>query len=144
MLAAVALAVAITLSPTSDPANTIGFEASAYTGKWYAQKWEPIRKCISHRESRHNYRARNKTSTAMGAYQFLDSQWRVSLTWMMLQEARTMSERQDIKALRHKPIAKWSRYWQDRAWFTAWRHGEGAHHWRATEGGTECISLKAN
>lgn len=144
MLAAIALTVAITISPATDQSNTLGWQASAYTGKWYAQKWAPIRKCIMDRESNYNYRARNKTSTAQGAYQFLDSQWRISLTHMMMDEARSLSERQAIKALREYPIAKWSRYWQDRAFYTAFRHGKGKHHWKTTEGGPECISLKVN
>ena len=144
MLAAIVLTAAITLNPATDPTNTEGWQASAYTGKWYAQKWAPIRKCIMERESSHNYKARNPSSSAMGAYQFLDSQWRVSLTHMMKHEAKSMSERQAIKNLRKYPIAKWSRYWQDRAFYTAWAHGEGAHHWRTTAGGPECISLKVN
>jgi hypothetical protein len=145
VLAAIVLAATITFTPAADPNNTQGWQASAYTGKWYAEKWAPIRKCIMDRESNHNYRARNPSSSAQGAYQFLDSQWRVSLTHMMMPEALSMSERQAIKNLRKQPIAKWSRYWQDRAFYTAWRHGEGAHHWRITvEGTRECISLKVN
>ena len=140
MLAAAALTVALIMSPTHSHAEPVGWQASAYTGKWYAQKWEPIRKCISQRESRHNYRARSSISTAAGAYQFLDSQWRVSLTHMMMREARTQSERQDIKKLRHSPINEWSRYWQDRAFYTAFRHGKGAKHWAPTvEGTSKCI-----
>ena len=144
MLGALVLSVALTISPPIEADNTEGWQASEYTGKWYAQKWAPIRKCISQRESNHNYRARNPQSSAQGAYQFLDSQWRVSLTHMMMREAKTMSERQAIKALRQSPIAKWSRYWQDRAFYTAWRHGEGRQHWATTAGGPECISLKVN
>jgi hypothetical protein len=144
VLAAIVLTAAITLNPAVDPTNTEGWQASAYTGKWYAKKWGPIRKCIMERESSHNYRARNPTSSAQGAYQFLDSQWRVSLTHMMKHESVSMSETRAIKDLRDRPIATWSRYWQDRAFYTAWRHGAGAHHWRTTAGGPECISLKAN
>jgi len=139
------LTAAITLNPAVDPTNTQGWQASAYTGEWYAQKWAPIRKCISKRESHHNYKARNPNITAMGANQVLDSQWRISLTHMMKHEAKSMSERQAIKSLRKYPIAKWSRYWQDRAFYTAWRHGAGKHHWRVTvEGTAECLSLRVN
>lgn len=144
MLAGIALALAITFTPVTDQTNTVGWQASAYTGKWYAQKWAPIRKCIMDRESNFDYRARNSRSSAQGAYQFLDSQWRISLTYMMMKEADGLSERQAIKELRKYPIAKWSRYWQDRAFYTAFRHGEGKHHWKTTEGGRECILLKVN
>jgi muramidase (phage lysozyme) len=78
------------------------------------------------RESRFNYKAANKSSSARGAYQFLDLKWRDSLVWMMLEEG---GNKKEIKSLRSKSIHKWSRYYQDRAFFTAWRHGEGKHHW---------------
>lgn len=140
MLVEAVLVAALTVLPWQVPADTQGWEPSLYTGKWYAEKWAPIRKCIMDRESNFNYKARNKHSSAAGAYQFLDSQWRVSLTHMMMHEATSLSERQAIKALRDKPINKWSRYWQDRAFYTAWRHGEGRHHWAPTVEGTKtCI-----
>lgn len=103
-----------------------GYAASEYRGRWYSEKWESIRKCIMHRESRSNYRAANSTSSARGAYQFLDSQWRMGLVWMLLEEGGNRSE---IKALRHQPIHHWNRYYQDRAFFTAWQNGDGAKHW---------------
>jgi hypothetical protein len=107
-----------------------GIEASLYRGKWYNQKHEGTRRCIVKRESHGNYRAANKTSTARGAYQFLDSQWRDSLVWMMLDEEPKGSPlRDEIKQLRAEPIHKWNRYYQDRAFWTAYRHGQGAHHW---------------
>lgn len=106
--------------------STKGYAPSLYEGKWYDEKWEDERKCIMRRESRYNYRATNSSSSAAGAYQFLDSQWRDGLVWMMLDEGGNRSE---IKSLRNKPINKWSRYYQDRAFFTAWRHGKGAKHW---------------
>jgi hypothetical protein len=36
-----------------------GYEPSLYTGKHYHKKWAGVRKCIMHRESRSNYRARS-------------------------------------------------------------------------------------
>ena len=106
--------------------STKGYAPSLYEGKWYDKKWEDERKCIMRRESRYNYRATNSSSSAAGAYQFLDSQWRDGLVWMMLDEGGNKSQ---IKSLRNKPINKWSRYYKDRAFFTAWRHGKGAKHW---------------
>ena len=107
-------------------ASTIGYAPSLYRGKWYKEEWEDERKCIMQRESRFNYKAANKTSSARGAYQFLDSQWRDGLVWMMLEEG---GNKKEIKSLRNKPIHKWNRYYQDRAFFTAWRHGDGKKHW---------------
>jgi hypothetical protein len=106
--------------------STKGYAPSLYKGRWYHKKWERSRKCIMHRESKYDYRAANKSSSARGAYQFLDSQWRDGLVWMMLDEG---GNKKEIKSLRDKPIHHWSRYWQDRAFFTAWRHGQGKHHW---------------
>jgi hypothetical protein len=109
----------------------MGYMPSLYRGKWYSARWEQARECIMHRESRHNYKAANKSSSARGAYQFLDSQWRDGLVWMMLDESKNEKDglKDSIKGLRDKPIHAWSRYFQDRAFFTAWRHGEGRQHW---------------
>lgn len=114
--------------------STQGYAPSLYQGKWYKKKWEDERKCIMQRESRFNYKAANKSSSARGAYQFLDSQWRDGLVWMMLDEG---GNKKEIRSLRDKPIHKWSRYYQDRAFFTAWRHGEGKKHWHYP--GSNCI-----
>lgn len=106
--------------------STQGYAPSLYRGKWYHPRWEDERKCIMRRESRFNYRAANHSSSARGAYQFLDRQWRDGLVWMMLKEG---GNKKEIRALRSKPIHHWNRYYQDRAFFTAWRHGQGRHHW---------------
>jgi len=134
MIAATLLAGAIALAPMGGhPADSRaahdmrGFEPSLYQGKWYKKKWEDNRKCIMRRESRFHYKAANKSSSARGAYQFLDSQWRVSLTHMLMPEHA--DRKKEVKALREKPIHKWNRYWQDAAFYTVWRHGKGAKHW---------------
>ena len=112
--------------------STQGYAESLYQGKWYHKKWEDERKCIMKRESHYNYKAANKSSSARGAYQFLDSQWRESLTHMLMPEHK--NRRDEVLELREKPIHKWSRYWQDAAFFVAWRHGEGRHHWHYSGG----------
>lgn len=108
-----------------------GYKPSLYRGKWYDIRWEDSRKCIMSRESHFSYRAANRSSTARGAYQFLDSQWRDGLVYMMLKESKETKDGliKEIKTLFDKPIHSWSRYYQDRAFFTAWRHGDGKHHW---------------
>jgi hypothetical protein len=111
--------------------DMMGYEPSLYQGKWYSPRWEDIRECIMYRESRHNYKAANKTSSARGAYQFLDRSWRDGLVWMMIEESKKSKDGlvDEIKNLRTEPIHAWSRYYQDRAFFTAWRHAEGKKHW---------------
>lgn len=148
MLTALVLSAAILATPASTPAlhvearaassataqDRMGIAPSIYRGLWYTPKLEQARRCILKRESHGNYRARNPetaVSTASGAYQFLDRQWRDSLVWMFLSESKKTNDtlEDEAKALRSKPIAKWSRYWQDRAFYTAARHGKGLHHW---------------
>ena len=126
-----------TTPATAEPSNIekkarwLGYQPSLYVGKWHSPKYEEFRKCIMHQESRFNYRAANKSSSARGAYQFLDRSWRIPLTHMMIAEDKKTGgyRTSEIRALRDKPIHRWSRYWQDRAFWTAFRHGEGKNHW---------------
>jgi hypothetical protein len=140
MLSSIVLVAALTLAPMNseqakayspDARDMKGFEPSLYQGKWFDPGLRKIRKCIMFRESRFDYTARNSTSSAAGAYQFLDKQWRNSLVWMMLKESNETNDglQDTVKLLRKKNISTWSRYWQDRAFYTAWRHGEGKAHW---------------
>lgn len=130
------------LSMTERIANDpTGIYPSLYKGKWYSPKHDPFRRCIMKRESRGNYRAANPNSSARGAYQFLDSQWRDGLVFMMLKEERRTDGhlKKEIRTLFDKPIHKWSRYYQDRAFWTAFRYGDGAHHWHYS--GSPCNRL---
>jgi len=118
-----------------------GWQPSLYRGIFWDAKWKDIRACIMKRESNFRYKAANKTSSARGAYQFLDNNWRNGLVWMMIAESKKTGDGliSEAKKLRKKPIHKWSRYWQDRAWYTALNHGKGLHHWNATVPGTGCF-----
>ena len=113
-----------------------GHERSLYKGQHYHSKWALVRQCIMHRESRSNYRARSTVSSAAGAYQFLEA-WHMGLTYMMIKESKATGDGLigDIKALRARPIQEWNRYWQDRAFYTAWNNGRGADHWNLTRHG---------
>ena len=119
------------MAQSKDAKDMMGYEKSLYRGHWYDSKWESTRECIMYRESRFNYKAANKTSSARGAYQFLDNFWRDSLVWMMLEESKKTDDGllEEIKKLRDKPIHQWNRYYQDRSFFTAWRNGAGKKHW---------------
>lgn len=116
-----------------DARQLMGIEESLYQGKHYRPaRWETFRRCVIHRESRGNYRAANKRSSARGAYQFLDRSWRESLVWMLLPEHRKQGLAAEVRALRDKPIHEWNRYWQDAAFWTVimaspnnWRHWRG-------------------
>ncbi len=118
-----------------------GWMPSLYRGIWWDEKWADIRACIMKRESNFRYKAANPTSSARGAYQFLDRYWRDGLVWMMIAESKKTGDGLigEAKKLRKKPIHKWSRYWQDRGFYTALRNGKGLHHWKATVPGTGCF-----
>lgn len=118
-----------------------GWMPSLYRGIWWDQKWRDLRVCIMKRESNFRYRAANKTSSARGAYQFLDNNWRDGLVWMFIDESKQTGDGliSEAKKLRKVPIHKWSRYWQDRAFYTALRNGKGIHHWKHQIPGTGCF-----
>ena len=120
-----------------------GYEPSLYRGEHYRASQEAFRRCVSKRESHHNYRAANKTSSARGAYQFLDNAWREPLVGMMIKESKKTGDglTARIRDLRDRPIHKWNRYYQDRAFYTAMNiegKGKGRRHWAATVPGTGC------
>jgi len=128
---------------SKDAKDWKGYERSLYRGKYYHKDQEHFRECVMFRESRHNYRAANKTSSARGAYQFLDNSWRDGLVYMMVKESKKTDDglNKRIKRLFDKPIEKWDRYMQDRAFFTAMNiNGKwsGKHHWRFSVPGSSC------
>lgn len=113
-----------------------GWMESLYRGSWYDPANEDFRRCVMERESHFDYYASNPVSTAEGAYQFLDGgggkgTWRNGLAWMMLAESKRTGDTLDdeIRGLFDKRIDEWNRYFQDRAFWTAFRFGKGAKHW---------------
>jgi hypothetical protein len=119
-----------------EAADMLGYLPSLYTGKWFKPGKEDVRRCIMDRESNFNYRANN--GTYFGAYQ-MSAPLAVGATWMMQREIRKEfgQEGMDIvQALRKLTPDKWNRYWQDRAFWTIWRDGEGKQHWHG--GGSDC------
>ena len=110
--------------------DRIGYLPSLYTGKWYMPNKEKVRKCIILRESHAYYGS--TSSIYHGAYQ-MTAALGDGAAWMMQKEVRKeLGDSVGIKLmrdLRRTPVQKWNRYWQDRAFWTIWRHGAGAHHW---------------
>ncbi len=106
-----------------------GYEPSLYTGKWYMPGLEDTRQCIIERESHANYRASN--GVFHGAYQ-MSAALGDGAAWMMQREVRKELGDQGVdlmQQLRRTTPNNWSRYWQDRAFWTIWRNGAGRHHW---------------
>ena len=113
-----------------------GWKTSVYRGKYYDSSQENWRKCVQKRESTFRYGAKNRSSSAAGAYQFLDSQWREPLAHMVYPELKKMygnSVAKDIKKkLFANPISTWSRSIQDQAFFTVLNYNgkwSGKKHW---------------
>lgn len=114
-----------------DPAagDLRGAELSLYQGKWFVEKQEDTRRCIIERESHANYRASN--GVYHGAYQ-MSAALADGAAWMMQKEVRREIGDEGVKIvqkLRSMTPNNWNRYWQDRAFWTIWRNGEGRHHW---------------
>ena len=131
---------------SKDAHDKSGYEESLYRGKYYYSDQEAFRKCVMFRESRYGYTSTNSSSSASGAYQFLDRQWRDGLVYMMLRESKKYDHNLEdrLKTLFDKPINKWNRYFQDRAFFTALNYESkwsGRHHWNATVPGTSCNNV---
>ena len=119
-----------------------GVLVSLYQGKWFMPRREKVRKCIAKRESGANYRAVSAGGRYRGAYQ-MSRRLAVGASWMMQREVRKEFGSEGVKlvsALRKKPTQQWNRYWQDRAFWTIWRHGEGKSHWRG--GGKNCMKRR--
>lgn len=128
---------------SDDAQDRKGYEKSLYRGKYYHKDQESFRKCVMDRESNFRYKAANSRSSARGAYQFLDNNWRDGLVHMMLKESKNKDHglEKNLKKLFDKPIHKWNRYYQDRAFFTALNYEgkwSGKKHWNATVPGTGC------
>ena len=117
-----------------------GYEPSLYRGKWFMPKKDHRRRCIMDRESNNLYRAVSAGGMYRGAYQ-MSRALAIGATHMMMKEVRKEMGKpgvQALKRLRKIPTQQWNRYWQDRAFWTIWRKGKGAFHWRHTIPGTRC------
>lgn len=114
-----------------------GFQRSLYQGRWFLPKYERVRKCISWRESHHKYEAVSSGGLYRGAYQ-MSRALGIGATWMMQKEVRRDFGDVGVELLqqiRQLPINQWNRYWQDRAFWTIWRNGEGRDHWGGVAAG---------
>ena len=99
-----------------------GIRSSAYVGKYYSARHESTRKCIVRKESGGNYRIASRTGKYRGAYQF------------NAHLARSTATRMGRSDLARKPFNTWSRFEQDKAFWTVWNHGRGRGHWPTARG----------
>jgi phosphate-selective porin len=99
-----------------------GVRDSAYVGKYYSKRYERTRKCIVRKESGGNYRIASRSGKYKGAYQF-----NANL-------ARHTARKMGRPDLARKPFNQWSRFHQDKAFWTVWNHGKGRGHWPTARG----------
>lgn len=141
MMAAAVLVAALTLGmPAQPPAihtpkvENTGAQASAYQGRYYSERLERFRLCVGQREGRFQYWGTGSNGRYQGTYQMTPELIR-GAAWMMTRELRATypsAWRAIRDALLETPGHKWSRFYQDMAFFTiaSWRSpGSGAKHW---------------
>lgn len=114
---------------SSDSLDLTGKKDSLYTGKYYDKSREQYRLCIAKRESTFTGSVRGGGGNRYaGFYQFSPELAR-GAAWMMLPEAKKVGLGNEVKKLIRTPMNKWSRYYQDWAFWRVLNHGEGSHHW---------------
>jgi hypothetical protein len=99
-----------------------GVRPSAYVGKHYRARYERTRRCIVRKESGGNYRIASRTGKYQGAYQFN--------AYLANATARKMGRRDLVG----KPMRRWSRFEQDKAFWLVWNNGRGRSHWPTARG----------
>ncbi|MCU0262823.1 MAG: hypothetical protein MUF09_04020 [Candidatus Nanopelagicales bacterium] len=122
-----AAASVATAAPTGERNKKVsrslsGVRSSAYVGRYYSPRHERTRKCIVRKESGGNYRIASRTGKYRGAYQF-----NANL-------ARHTAKKMGRPDLARKPINRWSRFEQDKAFWVVWNNGRGRGHWPTARG----------
>jgi hypothetical protein len=112
-------------------ADTGSVPDTAYTGHYFQVKpAEAFRKCVAWRESRNSTRAVSRGGHR-GLYQ-LTPALGDGAAWMMRMDPVDPITRAQRVRLQSMPVTSWSRYWQDRAFYTVLNARyplSGARHW---------------
>lgn len=102
---------------------------TAYTGHYYAvYPAEGFRKCVAWRESR-NTRTAVSRGGHRGLYQ-MTPELGDGAVWMMRMDPVDPISRAQRVRLQGMPITSWSRYWQDRAFYTVLNARSARSGWR--------------
>lgn len=138
----IALVLAISML-TSSPANAADFKRAAAavptSQKAYA-------KCVSHHESRNNYKAIGDRSSARGRWQFLDKQWRHGLSFMVANRLVEFGMPKSkvkplVKHLQSRSIDTWEPIYQDIGFVAALNAKHSWSGWRHWKVNSECNKL---
>jgi hypothetical protein len=97
-------------------------------------RWRQFARCVAHRESHGNARARNPHSSAQGRWQFLDTQWRQGLAHMVADRLHShgmsLATARDIRhRLQRSEIATWPGALQDVGFAAVISTPGGSRHW---------------
>lgn len=107
---------------------------SMYRGRYFRAAQEAFRRCVGQREGMWHYDVRGGGGgNYFGTYQFSRA-FQHGIPFMMAKESKATGDglANEAASLRHIPINRWSRYWQDRAFYTVLNfNGDwtGKHHW---------------
>ena len=107
---------------------------SMYRGRYFHVDQEPFRRCVAQREGMNHYDVRGGGGgNYFGTYQMSRAFQRGAAYMMAAESAKTHDGlRKDALRLRYVPINHWSRYFQDRAFYTvlnARGKWSGKGHW---------------
>lgn len=134
-----AVMVAVGVFLAGAPAGTADertMNKSKYRGKYFRAELAPCREAIARRESGFSYTAKNRSSSASGYYQFLDSSWRVPLTKTLRPEIRKNypEKLEMLDELDQVPMRYWPKFYQDAAFYTVVVRDNGIRHWAPVPG----------
>lgn len=107
---------------------------SLYRGIYFYADQEPFRLCVAEREGSFHYDVQGGGGgNYFGTYQFSKA-FQPGAAYMMAKESRKTHDglRAAALGLRYIPINQWSRYWQDRAFYTVLNYNgkwSGKGHW---------------
>ncbi len=131
MIESIAAAVII-LTPRETPQQAPKavpnmYQDSGHDAWGNAPRWvRELAACVRQHESRHDYKAHNATSSAAGAYQFLDGTWQGNAKWTRY---RGVYVAKQYRAANHAPA-----YVQDLVFMHSIEQG-GVLNWTGTNCG---------
>lgn len=139
MVAAVAAGLMVPAGTAHADAGTV--PGSKYRGYYFmVAPAEDARRCIVWRESRNTLDAVSR-GNHQGLYQMTDALADGAVWHMRFDPVDPITRSQRVR-LQSMPVTKWSRYWQDRAFYSIWNYagpGSGRDHWHLS--GSPCGEL---
>ena len=121
---------------TKAAADMRGFRPSAYTGKYYDDRFEQYRLCVVQREGGGSYTTVYRGF--VGAYQFgtaYNSSSRVAARLRPeLVDVYGNAAARELDRLAATPLYQWNRFWQDAAFWTTFNRGAGWRQWSSEWG----------